>query len=219
MSIVSNIIYAITDIRSSNIISGCATFFAQIEMFLIQCYNSTVSLGYPPTCNEAFTYLSTSENTLQNRPCWKCIFLRLSINSHRKQSFFVIPCVALLVSKPTKWLRLFFVPNNLVMLITVYQTNTEHRASSLYNESNAQNKFTFKCWSCHIFNVLHQLSSFFALCFAIFADEVVLLIFVLQTFSWNRSIYFVCSPLSSLETFRNICVTLCCKKNTARHRT
>ena len=72
-------------------------------------------------------------------------------------------------------------------------------------------------WSCHAFNVVHQLSSFCALCFAIFADEVVLLIFVLQTFSWNHSpIHFVCSPLSSLETFRNICVTLCCKKNTAR---
>jgi len=40
----------------------------------------------------------------------------------------------------------------------------------------------------------------------------VLLIFVLQKFSWCHSpIYFVCSPLSSLETFRNICVTLCCK--------
>jgi len=22
-------------------------------MFLVQCYNSTASLGYPPTCNEA----------------------------------------------------------------------------------------------------------------------------------------------------------------------
>ena len=106
------------------------------------------------------------------------------------------------------------------MLITVYQTNTGHRAVSLYNESNAQNKFTFKCWSCHAFNVVHQLSSFCALCFAIFADEVVLLIFVLQTFSWNHSpIYFLCSPLFSLETFRNICVTLCCKRNAARHRT
>jgi len=38
-----------------------------------------------------------------------------------------------------------FAPNNLVMLITVYQTNTGHRAVGLYNESNAQNKFTFKC--------------------------------------------------------------------------
>jgi len=100
------------------------------------------------------------------------------------------------------------------MLITVYQTNTGHRAVSLCNESNAQNKFTFKCWSCHAFNVVHQHSSFCTLCFAIFADEVVLLIFVLQTFSWNHSpIYFVCSPLSSLETFRNICATLCCKRN------
>jgi len=92
MSIVSNIIYAITDIHccfSSNIISCCATCFAQIEMFLIQCYNSTVSLGYPPTCNEAVKYLSTSENVLQNRPSWKCNILRLSINAHRKQSFFI----------------------------------------------------------------------------------------------------------------------------------
>jgi len=31
----------------------------------------------------------------------------------------------------------------------VYQTNTRHRAASLYNETNAQNKLTFKCWSCH----------------------------------------------------------------------
>jgi len=55
--------------------------------------------------------------------------------------------------------------------------------------------------------------------FTIFADEVVLLIFALQTFSWNYApIHFVCSPLSSLETFRNICATLCCKRNTARHR-
>jgi len=47
MSIVSDIIYAITDIHcfSSNIISCCATCSAQIEMFLMQCYNSTVSLG------------------------------------------------------------------------------------------------------------------------------------------------------------------------------
>jgi len=58
MSIVSNIIYTISDIHccfSSNIISCCATRFAQIGMFLIQCYNSAVSLGYPPTCNEAVT--------------------------------------------------------------------------------------------------------------------------------------------------------------------
>jgi len=75
MSIVSNIIYAITDIHrrfSSNTISGCAKCFAQIEMFLIQCCNSTVSLGYLRTCNEAVIYISTSENALQNRPSWKC---------------------------------------------------------------------------------------------------------------------------------------------------
>jgi len=70
MSIVSNIIYAITDIYcrfSSNIISCCAMCFAQIEMLLVQCYNSTVSLGYPPTCNKE----AALENTLQNRPSWK----------------------------------------------------------------------------------------------------------------------------------------------------
>ena len=38
----------------------------------------------------------------------------------------------------TKCLRLFFVPNNLVMLFSVYQTNTGHGAVGLYNESNAQ---------------------------------------------------------------------------------
>jgi len=41
--------YVITDIHccfSSNIISCCATYFAQIEMFLIQCYNPTVT-GLP----------------------------------------------------------------------------------------------------------------------------------------------------------------------------
>ena len=49
MSIVSSIISAIADIHccvSSNIISCCATCFTQIEMFLIQCYNSMVS-GLP----------------------------------------------------------------------------------------------------------------------------------------------------------------------------
>ena len=102
------------------------------------------------------------------------------------------------------------------MLIMVYQTKTSHRAESLYNESNAQNKFTFKCWSCHAFNVVHQLSRFCALCCAIFADEVVFLTFVLQTFSWNHSpIYLVCSPLSSLETCWSICITLCFKRYTA----
>ena len=64
-----------------------------------------------------------------------------------------------------------FVPKHLVMLITVYQTNTGHQAVSFNNESNAQNIFTLKCWSCHAFDIVHQLSSFFALCFTIFTDE------------------------------------------------
>jgi len=74
---------------SSNTISCYPTYFPQIEMFLIQCYNSTVLLCYPHTCNETVIYLSTLENTLQNRWSWKCNFLRLSINVHKKQSFFV----------------------------------------------------------------------------------------------------------------------------------
>jgi len=76
-SIVSNIICAFTDIHcciSSNIISCCATCFAQIKMFLTQCYNSTVSLGYPPTCKRSCCIPSTLENALQNRPSWKWIF-------------------------------------------------------------------------------------------------------------------------------------------------
>ena len=113
-----------------------------------------------------------------------------------------IPNVALLASKPGRRLQLFFEPNNLVMLVILHRTNTGHRAVSLNNESNAQNKFTFKCWSCHVFDVVHQLPSFCALCFAIFADEVGLVTFVLQTLSWNHSpIYFVCSPLSSFQPF------------------
>jgi len=68
------------------------------------------------------------------------------------------------------------------MLIIMYQTNTEHpgvtftinpmRRTNLH--SNVEVVMS---------NLVHHLSSFCALCFAIFADEVVLLIFVLQTFS------------------------------------
>jgi len=42
-----------------------------------------------------------------------------------------------------------FVPKHLVMFTVMYETNTGHRAVSLYNESNTQNKFTFKFWSCY----------------------------------------------------------------------
>jgi len=101
MSVVSNIIYAITDIHCSfsnnkSRISCCATCFAQIKMFLIQCYNSTVSLGYPPTCNEAVIYLSTSENTFQNRPCWKCnFFYGLALTRiESKASLYSMGCTA-----------------------------------------------------------------------------------------------------------------------------
>jgi len=78
-----------------------------------------------------------------------------------------------------------------------YNVSNQHWTSSsnLYNESNAQNKFTFKCCSFHASNVVHQLASFCALCFAIFADEVVLLIFVLQTLSWNHSTICFFAPL------------------------
>ena len=85
-----------------------------------------------------------------------------------------------------------------------YNVSNQHWTSSsnLHNESNAQNKFAFKCWSFQAFNVLHQLPSFFALCFAIFADELVLLIFVLQTFSWNHSrIYFFAPFFFRLKHF------------------
>ena len=70
-----------------------------------------------------------------------------------------------------------------------YNVSNQHWTSSsnLYNESNAQNKFAFKCWIFHASIVVHQLRSFCALCFALSADEVVLFIFVLQTFSWNHS--------------------------------
>ena len=94
-----------------------------------------------------------------------------------------------------------------------YSVSNQHWTSSrklLQWIKCAQNKFTLKYWSCHIFNVVHQLSSFCALCFAIFADAAVLLIFVLQTFSWNHSpIYFVSHlfpHLKHLETSALLCV-------------
>ena len=123
----SNIIYAITDIHccfSSNMISCCATCFAQIEMFLIQCYNSTVSLSYPPTCSKAVICLSTLENTLQNRPSWKCKFFHgLALTRiESKASLFSKGCTAY---KQTYWrLRLFCVPKHFVMLVIVHRTNT-----------------------------------------------------------------------------------------------
>jgi len=96
MSIVSNIIYVITGIHccfSSNTISCCATCFAQIEMFLILCYNSTVLLGYPHTGKEAVIYLSTLENTLQNQRSWKCKFVYgLALTSIESKVSFYSKC-------------------------------------------------------------------------------------------------------------------------------
>jgi len=78
------------------------------------------------------------------------------------------------------------------MLIITYQTNTEHPVVIFTMNPMRRTNLHSNVWSCHAFNVLHQLPSFCALCFAIIADEFVLLIFVLQTFSWNHSpIYFL----------------------------
>ena len=145
-----------------------------------------MSRGYPAICNEAVIYLTPWKTLFRTDQVENANFLLLNIHG-QKAKLLCIPWVALLASKPSEWLRLFFVPKHFVILIIVHQTNTGHQAVSIYNESNAQNKFTFKCWSCHAFDVVHQLSSFCALCFAIFADEVVHLIFVLQTFYWNLS--------------------------------
>jgi len=43
-----------------------------------------------------------------------------------------------------------------------YNVSNQHGTSNSnpYNESNAQNKFIFKCWSCHASDVVHQLASF-----------------------------------------------------------
>ena len=74
-----------------------------------------------------------------------------------------------------------------------------------------QNKFTFKCWSCHTDDILHQLSSCCALCFAICADEVTFDICLACIFVKSRIYIFCLSSLSSLEIFRSICGTLCCE--------
>jgi len=61
------------------------------------------------------------------------IFYDLALTRIESKKLLCIPRVALLVRKPNTWLRLFSVPKHLVMLIIVYQTNTGHRASSLFN--------------------------------------------------------------------------------------
>jgi len=86
-------------------------------------------------------------------------------------------------------------PSNKKVWRPLHQTNTGYTASGLYNASNTQNEFTLKCWCCHAFKVLHQLLGFWALCFAIFADAVVLFIFILQKYSWNHFPIFLFAPL------------------------
>jgi len=111
-----------------------------------------------------------------------------------------------------------FVPKHLVMLIIMYQTNTEHPAVTFtMNPMRRTNLHS----NVEVFMLLTFCTNFQVFAhFAVFTDKVLLLIFVLQIFSWNHSpIYFVCSLLSSLETFWSICVTLCCKRYTAIHRT
>jgi len=55
-----------------------------------------------------------------------------------------------------------FVPKHLVMFILLYRPNTGHRASSLYNESSTQKKFTFKCRRRNIYSVRSSSVWFFA---------------------------------------------------------
>ena len=80
-------------------------------------------------------------------------------------------------------------------MFIVHQANIGYTVSCLYNASNTPNKFPFKCWCCHAFKVLQQLSGFCALWFAVFADEVALFIFILQQYSWNYSPIFLFAPL------------------------
>jgi len=68
MSIVSNIIYAITDFHccsSSNTISCCATCFVQIEIFLIQCYNGLAGL---PSCLQRSCYIPQHLGNRSSKP-------------------------------------------------------------------------------------------------------------------------------------------------------
>jgi len=64
-----------------------------------------------------------------------------------------------------------------------------------------------------MFKAVNQLSCFCALCFGNVDDEVVILIFIMQRFSWNNSpISFCYSSLSSCETFWSICDAVGCKR-------
>ena len=84
------------------------------------------------------------------------------------------------------------------MLIIMYETNTEYpEVTFIMNPMRITNLHS----NVEVY-VVHQLPSFCALCIAIFADEVIRLIFVLQTFSWNHSpIYFFAPFFLRLKHF------------------
>jgi len=58
-------------------------------MFLIQCYNSTVLLGYPLTCNEAVICLSTLETLCKTDEVENAIIYGLALTRiERKASLY-----------------------------------------------------------------------------------------------------------------------------------
>jgi len=130
-----------------------------------------------------------------------------------------VPRVTLLVSKPAKWLRLFFVPKQLVMLIIMYQTNTEHpavtftmnpmRRTNLHSNVEVFMLLTL-CTNFQVFAHFTLQFSPMKLCFWYLSCK---------HFPEITHQYIFCSPLFSLETFWSICVTLCCKRYISRHRT
>jgi len=97
-------------------------------MFLIQCYDSTAfwaTLMYLQQSCYIPKHLGNHSSKLTKL---KMQFFYGSVLTRIKAKLLCIPRVALLVSKPAKWLQLFFVPKHLFMLIIMCQTNTEHPA-------------------------------------------------------------------------------------------
>jgi len=130
-----------------------------------------------------------------------------------------IPRLTLLVTKPAKWLRLFFVPKHIVILIIMYQTNTELPAVTFTmnpmsrTNYNSNVEVVMLITLCTIFQVFAH--------FALQSSPVKLYFWYLSCkhFPEITHQYIFLLPLSSLETFWSICVTLCCKRYIARHRT
>jgi len=78
MSIVSNIIYAITDIHSSLQVTQSVVALRVLPKSKCFWYNLIIHRSCWATLILAtkllYTYLKTVENTLQNRRSWKCNF-------------------------------------------------------------------------------------------------------------------------------------------------